>query len=209
MSEHESHPYQSSKAHESYDLVSAPTKTNVEESPVAPPTEAGPTWGSILRETVQVILPALILAFVVHLFLAQATVVYGQSMEPNLMQFQRLIVDKVSYRVHPPQRNDIVVLDLPEMDEMLVKRVVGLPGEVVEVRSGTVYVNGQPLDESFPHDVTPYDMEPITLGPLAYFVLGDNRSNSNDSRAFGPVRREDILGRVWLRYWPLSQFSTF
>lgn len=166
-------------------------------------------WSALLREVLQVIVPALVLAFVVHLFLAQATVVYGQSMEPNLRQHQRLIVDKISFRLHPPQRNDIVVLDLPEMDELLVKRVVGLPGEQVEVRGGVVYVNNVPLPELFPHDVTAYDMPPITLGPLNYFVLGDNRSNSNDSRSFGPVHREDILGRVWLRYWPVDQMTLF
>lgn len=163
----------------------------------------------ILRETVQVIAPALILALVVHLFLAQATVVFGQSMEPNLSQHQRLIVDKVAYRLHPPQRDDIVVLDLPEMDEMLVKRVVGLPGEVVEIRSGIVYVDNNPVPESYAYDHTPYDMAPILLGPLNYFVLGDNRSNSNDSRVFGPVHRDHILGHVWLRYWPLDQMRFF
>ncbi len=163
----------------------------------------------ILRETVQVIAPALILALVVHLFLAQATVVFGQSMEPNLSQHQRLIVDKVTYRLHSPQRDDIVVLDLPNMDEMLVKRIVGLPGEVVEIRDGLVYVDGNLVPELYPHDLTPYDMEPVLLGPLNYFVLGDNRSNSNDSRVFGPVHRDHILGHVWLRYWPLDQMRFF
>lgn len=164
---------------------------------------------AVLRETFQVIAPALILALVVHLFLAQATIVFGQSMEPNLSQNQRLIVDKISYRLRPPLRDDIIVLDLPEMDEMLVKRIVGLPGEVVEVREGAVYVDGEALPESYPHDLTPFDMEAILLGPLNYFVLGDNRGNSNDSRVFGPVHREHILGRVWLRYWPIDQLTLF
>lgn len=164
---------------------------------------------AVFRELFQVIAPAVLLALVVHLFLAQATVVFGQSMEPNLSQNQRLIVDKVSYRFHPPQRDDIIVLDLPEMDEMLVKRIVGLPGEVVEVRDGIVYVNGDALPEPYEHDATPYDMEAITLGPLYYFVLGDNRGNSNDSRVFGPAHRDHILGRVWLRYWPVDQLKLF
>ena len=167
-------------------------------------------YGSfVLRETIQVIAPALILALVVHLFLAQATVVFGQSMEPNLSQHQRLIVDKVAYRLHPPQRDDIVVLDLPEMEEMLVKRIVGLPGEVVELRQGVVYVDNEPIPESYPYDHAPFNMEPVLLGPLNYFVLGDNRSNSNDSRVFGPVHRDHILGHVWLRYWPLDQMRFF
>jgi signal peptidase I len=162
-----------------------------------------------VTESLQVMVPALVLALVVHLFLAQATIVYGQSMEPNLHPNQRLIVDKLSYRLHSPQRNDIVVVDLPDMEEMLVKRIIALPGETVEVRRGSVYVNGVAIPEPYPHDLTPYDMAPRTLGPLAYFVMGDNRGNSNDSRAFGPVTRDEIVGRVWLRYWPLDQFVLF
>lgn len=179
------------------------------------PTAAQPTetvWQTVrpvLFEAMQIVLPALVLALMVHLFLAQATIVFGQSMEPNLHPYQRLIVDKISYRLHPPQRNDIVVIDLPHMDELLVKRVVALPGEVVEIRKGVVYVNDEPLAEPFPHDMTPYDMAPLTLGPLSYLVLGDNRSNSNDSRSFGPVTLDQILGRVWLRYWPLDQVALF
>lgn len=179
----------------------------------SPPPEQGahqtPFWQQLVRETLQVILPALALALVVHLFLAQATVVYGQSMEPNLLQHQRLIIDKISYKLHPPQRNEIVVLDLPGMEEMLVKRVVGLPGETVEVRSGVVFVNNEPLPEPFPHDIIAYNMPALVLPPLTYFVLGDNRGNSNDSRTFGPVQREHIVGRVWLRYWPLDQMTLF
>ena len=162
-----------------------------------------------IQESLQVVLPALVLALTVHLFLAQATIVYGQSMEPNLFERQRLIIDKVSYRFHPPHRNDIVVISVPTIQEMLVKRVIALPGETVEVREGVVYVNGEPLPEPFPHDLGVQSMAPMVLGPLQYFVMGDNRDNSNDSRAFGPVQRESILGRVWLRYWPLDQFTLF
>ncbi len=168
-----------------------------------------PPWRLLLRETLQVVLPALALALVVHLFFAQATIVYGQSMEPNLSERQRLIIDKFSYHFHPPRRNDIVVIDLPGMDEMLVKRIVGLPGETIEIRKGEVFVNGEPLAEPFPHDLGYQSLPPVVLGPLSYFVLGDNRENSNDSRSFGPVKREYIVGRVWLRYWPLNQLKYF
>ena len=162
-----------------------------------------------LQEIFQIVAPALVLALLVHLFLAQATVVYGQSMEPNLHPNQRLIVDKLGYRFQAPARNDIVVVDLPEMDEMLVKRIVAMPGETVEIRRGVVHVNGIPIREPYGHDMVEYDMAPVLLGPLSYFVLGDNRGNSNDSRAFGPITRDEIVGRVWLRYWPLSQFTLF
>lgn len=166
-------------------------------------------WRRLGQEIVQVVLPALLLALVIHLFLAQATVVYGRSMEPNLHERERLIIDKISYRLHPPQRNDIVVLDLPEMDEMLVKRIIGLPGETVEIRGGVVYVDGHALEERFPHDTFIHDTPPLNLGAFSYFVLGDNRGNSNDSRSFGSVSREAIVGRVWLRYWPLHQLMFF
>lgn len=163
----------------------------------------------LMQEVIQVVLPALVLALVIHLFLAQATIVYGRSMEPNLFEAQRLIIDKISYRFRTPQRNDIVVINMPIMDEMLVKRIVGLPGETVEIHQGVVLIDGIVLNEAFPHNLSEYDTPEITLGPLQYFVLGDNRGNSNDSRTFGSVQREFIIGRVWLRYWPLKQLRFF
>ena len=193
-------------------MIDSESHLPADEAQDAPLREEPSALGALrhfVLEALQVMAPALILALVVHLFLAQATIVYGQSMEPNLHPNQRLIVDKLSYRLHSPQRNDIVVVDLPDMEEMLVKRIVALPGETVEVRRGVVYVNGVATTEPFPHDLTPYDMAPRTLGPLAYFVMGDNRGNSNDSRAFGPVTRDEIVGRVWMRYWPLDQFVLF
>ena len=187
--ERRSHDLQASEEHKSTTFEPVNSSQN-SETPGAQGRGPARLGRAVFRETFQVIAPAVLLALVVHLFLAQATVVFGQSMEPNLSQNQRLIVDKLSYRFHPPERDDIIVLDLPEMDEMLVKRVVGLPGEVVEVRSGIIHVNGEPILEPFAHDATPFDMEAITLGPLNYFVLGDNRGNSNDSRVFGPVHRD-------------------
>lgn len=164
----------------------------------------------VLRELAQVLFPALLLALTIHLFLAQATIVYGRSMEPNLHERQRLIVDKFTYRFfHAPRRNDIVVIKLPDMDELLVKRIVGLPYEMIAIQDGIVYINGEPLAEPFPHDTYLQNIEPRPLGPLEYFVLGDNRGNSNDSRVFGPILRDDIKGRVWFRYWPLNELHAF
>ena len=171
--------------------------------------QRSPLGWLLLQEIIQVVLPALVLALVIHLFLAQATIVYGRSMEPNLFEAQRLIIDKISYRFRSPQRNDIVVINMPIMDEMLVKRVVGLPGETVEIHNGIVSIDGRELNEAFPHNLSEYDAPKVTLGPLQYFVLGDNRGNSNDSRSFGSVQREFIIGRVWMRYWPLNQFRIF
>jgi len=186
-----------------------PISAEPEERFAAPPPSKLTVLRLFVQESLQVVLPALILALTVHLFLAQATIVYGQSMEPSLFEKQRLIIDKVSYHFFPPKRDDIVVIAMPDMQEMLVKRVIGLPGETVEVREGVVYVNGQALSEPFLRDMGHETDAPIVLGPLNYFVMGDNRDNSNDSRSFGPVQRDYILGRVWLRYWPLNQFNIF
>ncbi|MBX3014053.1 MAG: signal peptidase I [Caldilineaceae bacterium] len=178
------------------------------EEPLPAPAAAS-VGGTLFREIIQVLLPALVMALAIHLFLAQATIVYGRSMEPSLYERQRLIIDKFTYYFRAPVRNDIVVIKRPDMDELLVKRIVGLPTEKVEIRDGYVYINDQPLPEPFPHDQYPQNLPPHTLGPVQYFVLGDNRGNSNDSRSFGPILREDIIGRVWFRYWPLSQFHSF
>jgi signal peptidase I len=183
------------------DAVYTPEPPYVDPPPVA--------RGGVLRELVQIVLPAVALAIVVHLFLAQATVVYGQSMEPSLSPYQRLIVDKLTYHFRPPARNDIVVLELPTVTDLLVKRIVALPGESIEIRNGEVFVNDVRLDEPFLRDLGHVSMPRTRLGPLQYFVMGDNRDNSNDSRAFGPVEREQIVGRVWVRYWPLDDFTLF
>jgi signal peptidase I len=164
---------------------------------------------ALAQEFFQIILPAILLATGLHTFVAQATVVHGESMEPNLYPQQRLIIDKISYHLHPPRRNDIVVLDSPESDLLLIKRVVGLPGETVEVRGGLVYVDGQLLDESFANSRSDEMVPPVVVPPLSYYLMGDNRNNSNDSRAFGPIRRSEIVGRAWIRYWPITQFSGF
>ncbi|MEZ4619722.1 MAG: signal peptidase I [Caldilineaceae bacterium] len=183
---------------------------HLQESNASENGESENVGNFVLRELVQVLFPALLLALTIHLFLAQATIVYGRSMEPNLQERQRLIVDKFTYRFfHAPHRNDIVVIKLPDMEELLVKRIVGLPYETIAIENGLVYIDGTPLAEPFPHDLFPQNMPAIHLGALEYFVLGDNRGNSNDSRTFGPIMREDIKGRVWFRYWPFSQLHTF
>lgn len=165
--------------------------------------------GSVVKEALQVIVPAIFLALAIHIFLAQATIVYGQSMQPNLQPAERLVIEKFSYYFEEPQRNDIVVLDMPQMSELLIKRVVALPGEQVEIRRGTVLINGQAITQPFVQIQGGATYGPITLGPGSYFVMGDNRGNSNDSRVFGPVSRNVIAGRAWIRYWPVNRFAVF
>ena len=157
-----------------------------------------------VREVLETIIPALLIALLINVFVGQATRVDGQSIEPNLHTDQRLVVEKVSYRFHGPQRFDIVVLKLPDQgEELLIKRVVGLPGETVEIKDGRVYINDEVLDEPFTAAETrSRRYERITVPPLHVFVLGDNRNRSNDSRSFGPVPINNIVGRAWLSYWP-------
>ena len=157
----------------------------------------------LLREMAETFIPAVVVALVINLFLAQATQVLGQSMEPNLHTTQRVVVEKVTYRFfHGPRRGDIVVIDMPEQSEMLIKRVVGLPGETIEVRRGRVFVEGEELDEPWTFDQGGGNYGPHTIPPLYVFVLGDNRGASNDSRSFGPVPIEHVVGRAWFSYWP-------
>ena len=157
----------------------------------------------LLREIAETVIPAVVIALVINLFLAQATQVLGQSMEPNLHTTQRVVVEKVTYRFfHGPRRGDIIVIDMPEQSEMLIKRVVGLPGENIEVRRGRVFVEGEELDEAWTVNQGGGNYGPHTIPPLYVFVLGDNRGASNDSRSFGPVPIEHIVGRAWFSYWP-------
>jgi signal peptidase I len=162
----------------------------------------------IVREVVETVVPAIVIALLINLFLARATRVLGQSMEPTLHSAQRVVVEKVTYRfLHGPRHGDIVVLDMPDQTEMLIKRVVGLPGESVEVEGGYAFVDGQQLNE--PWIVRPggRDYGPQTVPPLHIFVLGDNRGASNDSRSFGPVPIEYVVGRAWFSYWPLEDLG--
>jgi signal peptidase I len=163
----------------------------------------------MLREVLETVLPAILIALLINVFVGQATRVEGQSMEPNLHSDQRLVVEKVTYRFHGPERYDIVVLKLPNQgDELLIKRVIGLPGETVEIRGGQVFVNGEPLEEPLVQEETlPGRNEQVTVPPLHVYVLGDNRNHSNDSRSFGPVPIENIVGRAWLSYWPLEDLG--
>lgn len=171
----------------------------------------------LLREILETIVPAVLIALLINLFLAQATRVYGQSMEPNLHTDQRLIVEKISYnrylrqylRLNGPQEGDVVVIHLTTQgtDELLIKRIVGLPGDVVEIRDTHVFVNGQPLKEPYLAGVTSGYYGPITVPPLHIFVLGDNRNFSNDSRNFGTIPLENVVGRAWFSYWPPDQIG--
>jgi len=145
-------------------------------------------------------------------FVGQTARVDGLSMAPTLADQDRLVVNKLVYRLHAPQRGDIVMLYYPEdPDKTFVKRVIGEPGDEVRIVGGTVFVNDVALLDSFVapefrgHD----DFGPFTVPTAYYFVLGDHRNNSSDSRNWGPVPKKYIVGKVQLRWWPLPAAHLF
>ena len=190
------------------DEFAQPTAGEDQDLP-APRPSPGRAVVRFVRELLETILPALLIALLINVFVGQATRVEGQSMEPNLYSEQRLVVEKLSYRFHGPQRFDIVVLKMPSQgEELLIKRVIGLPGETVEILDGQVYVDGNLLEEPFTDQSThPGRNGQVTVPPLHIYVMGDNRDRSNDSRSFGPVPIDNVVGRAWLSYWPLEQIG--
>jgi signal peptidase I len=170
------------------------------------PTADESRWDSaklVAREVVETVVLALLIFLLIRVVM-QNFRIEGYSMEPNLHQGQYLIVNKALYKwVHPPQRGDIVVFEYPRApDRDFIKRVIGLPGETVEIRSGSVYIDGIPLDEPYLGQPTNGNLGPRTLADTEYFVLGDNRDNSSDSRSWGPLPQANIIGKAWVSYWP-------
>lgn len=166
--------------------------------------------------TLLYLLGVLCLTWLVITFVGQRTEVDGSSMEPTLTNGDNLIVDKLSYRFRDPERFDIIVFPYKHKPKTYyIKRIIGLPGETVQIdEQGNIYINGEILSESYGREIIrPENVglaaEPIVLGEDEYFVMGDNRNNSTDSRfaQVGNIKREDIIGRAWVRIWPFSSFG--
>ena len=162
---------------------------------------------SFLKELLLTLLMAAVL-FVVFLFVIQRSPVDGTSMLPNLENGQQLIISRVVYFFHPPQRGDIITLHPPfKSPKPFIKRVIGLPGETVQIKSGKVYIDGKPLAEPYIKQSFTYSMAAVKIPEGEYFVLGDNRDISEDSHYFGPIPRENIIGKAWLSIWPFDRFG--
>jgi signal peptidase I len=164
-----------------------------------------------VRSFVRDIFITLILAVVIF-FALQFTVgnfvVLGSSMQPNFYEGERVVASKLAYKLHEPERGDVIVFLPPDgMDEDLIKRIIGLPGERVEVRDEEVYIDGFPLNESYIKHPPNYTYSVEVVPEDEYWVLGDNRNNSNDSHTGWTVPREDIIGKAWLIVWPPSQWK--
>lgn len=187
---------------------------------------------SIAREFLEAIVLAMVVFLVIQTSI-QNFKVEGSSMQPTLEGGQYLLVNKLvylrmdqdrlsrmipfwsvtsgeqSFAVHPPRRGEVIVFHFPrDPSRDFVKRVIGVPGDTVEIRNGVVMVNGQVMDEPYLTSRDNSSLSRVTIGEGEYFVLGDNRRGSNDSRNWGTVPEANILGKVWIIYWPLSQWGS-
>jgi signal peptidase I len=174
--------------------------------PVAPPVRLSSGFGVWLRDLV---ISLAISAFII-IFLYQPVKVEGTSMMPSLVDQERIFVNKFVYRLEPIERGDIVVFRYPyDPSKSYIKRVIGMAGDRIRIKSGQVYVNGEALDESYvPPEYTDSRSSPEAVVPAnSYFVLGDHRSMSDDSRNFGPVNQSFIYGKAVFGYWPMDKLG--
>ncbi len=188
-----------------------PGSGNRRRGPAHLAPKSGPSGARQIVEWVVILVAALTVAIVVKTFLVQAFYIPSGSMEPTLKPGDRVLVNKLSYDLHSIHRGDIVVFKRPPSEagdptiKDLIKRVIGLPGDQIESRDGVVYVNGQLLKEPYLPPGTVTTSLPLTkVAPGMYFVMGDNRGNSKDSRFIGAIPGHLIVGRAFVRVWPLS-----
>jgi len=172
---------------------------------------------NILKEILSISIYLLLVfcaAYLIVTYVGQRTQVSGSSMETTLSDGDHLIVDKISYRFGDPERFDIIVFPFQyDTDTYYIKRIIGMPGETVQIDdSGNIYIDGEVLEETYGREVIQNPgraSDPIQLGDDEYFVMGDNRNNSSDSRdpSVGNIHRRDIIGRAFIRIWPSSKFG--
>lgn len=176
----------------------------------------GTILASIL-EIAQVIVVSLVIVFLVRSYLIQPFLVKGDSMEPNFQDGNYLIIDEVTYQFRQPERGEIIVFKYPrDPKQYFIKRVVGLPNERIEIKEQKVTIfnqknpEGLVLEENYiPEESDTKGNETLQLGPNDYFVLGDNRVFSSDSRYWGPVSKDLIVGKVWVRAWPINEIELY
>jgi signal peptidase I len=206
-----------------YEPTSQPTTPPAQEAPVS----TAASIGRGIWELVQILVLALLMVMVIRNFIHNYRI-DGISMEPNFHDGQFLIVNRFAYCpgvhleipvlnkslfdktwcVRAPSRGDVVIFEYPrDPSRDFIKRVIGLPGETVEVIAGQVYVNGQLMPEPFGPNPGSYNAAPLTVGPDEVYVMGDNRNNSSDSHLWGPLKLENIIGKALISYWPPSDWA--
>lgn len=168
----------------------------------APPVSRWAGWGRTLRELIETLVLTLVIFLLIR-FAAPNFRIEGSSMEPDFHNGEHLFVNRLVYMLHPPERGDVIVFVPPtNLSSDYIKRVIGLPGDRVEIVDGRVVINGKPLQEPYPLNPGSYSYGPVTVGPDEYFVLGDNRDYSSDSRSWGMLSAKKIIGKAWIVYWP-------
>ncbi|MFC1687065.1 signal peptidase I [Patescibacteria group bacterium] len=173
--------------------------------------------GSFLFEVAKTVIIATAIVLVVRYFLIQPFYVKGASMEPNFYDHEYLVIDELSYRFREPDRGEVVVMRFPrDRAQFFIKRIIGLPGETIDINNNTITLSGGSLvgeiilqEPYLDDEVKTSGSHHMTLGPDEYFLLGDNRNASLDSRVFGVVEESDIIGRTWIRVWPFHRFEFF
>lgn len=168
-----------------------------------------------LFDFLQGIVVVLAVMVMIYLFIMSPQEINGASMEPNFHNGEYILTNKIIYRIEQPQRGDVIIFKSPRNKEVdYIKRIIGLPGDRVSVKSNAIYVNEEKVAEPYLQPgVTIFGMSYLKEGQEAtvpegmYFVLGDNRPHSSDSRDFGPIPKDEIIGKAFLRYWPFSEFG--
>lgn len=164
---------------------------------------------STAKELFSTALFSLTIFFIFYIFLVQPHRVKGESMAPNFEDGELILTEKVSYRFSPPDRGDVIVFRAPGLDNIdFIKRIIGLPGDHIVINGGSIYVNDKLLQETYETQSTQAEVDTV-IPDGHYFVLGDNRSASSDSRSFGNIERGSIEGRAWVVYWPPIKFGAY
>jgi signal peptidase I len=185
------------------------------QTPSKTPTPILVQWWQKWGENIQILILALGLALTIRTFVAEPRYIPSESMIPTLEIGDRLIVEKLSYLGHPPHRGDIIVFAPPPQlqeqgylgDQAFIKRVIGLPGDTIEIKDGHVFVDRVLQTESYIAELPNYLMSPMVVPPAQLFVMGDNRNNSNDSHIWGFLPQVNIVGHACFRFWPLERFG--
>lgn len=176
-------------------------------------TEVFASVGSFISSFIETVVVALVLAVVLYLFIMTPHEVVGNSMHPTYKNGEYLMANKITYRFSDPQRGDVVIFQYSETQDF-IKRVIAVPGDKVMIKDGAIYINEEKLDESnyLADSVITnggsyiHEGQTVTVPDGQYFVSGDNRPNSSDSREFGPISKEKIKGKAWIVYFPFSEF---
>ncbi len=194
-------------------------ETDTPASPLETNAPATPGWLGVWRsqqENIRLVAIALILAISIRIFIAEPRYIPSDSMIPTLHTGDRLVVEKVSYHFHPPKTGDIVVFEPPEQlqslgyrkDQVFIKRIIGKPGDLVRVNNGKVYINDRPLSEDYIAEPPDYQLVSVKVPEAEFFVMGDNRNDSNDSHIWGFLPKQNIIGRAIFRFWPFDRIGS-